>query len=72
MQINDAVAKLTVAIGYVTSYDLSFTMEITMEGITSSAEATAAITYENPGQAVTITPPEGYQSFEVVTGDLLG
>lgn len=68
MQISDAVVKITVADGYITVYDLSFKMGMTVEGVSTSAEAKATITYDNPGKDVTITPPEGYQSFEETSG----
>lgn len=68
MQISDAVVKITVADGYITVYDLSFKMGMTVEGVSTSAEAKATITYDNPGKDVTITSPEGYQSFEETTG----
>ena len=71
MQISDAVVKITVANGYITVYDLSFKVGMTVEGITTAMDAKATITYQNPGQEVTVTPPEGYQSFEVVSS-LLG
>lgn len=71
MKITDAVVKITIANGYVTVYDIAFTMEMTAEGVSSSTEVKAAITYENPGQEVTITPPEGYQEFEEMDEDML-
>ena len=64
MKISDAVVKITVDNGYVTVCDIAFTMEMTVEGVTSSTEVKTTLTYENPGQEVTITPPEGYQDFE--------
>lgn len=70
MKITDSVVKLTIANGYVSVYDVAFTMEMTVEGVTSSTEAKVTLTYENPGQEVTITPPEGYQEFEEIDGDL--
>lgn len=64
MKISDATVKLTIANGYVTVYDIGFTMEMTVEDMTTKTEAKATLTYENPGEEVTITPPEGYQDFE--------
>ena len=69
-KISDAVATITVANGYVTVYDIAFAMEMTTEGVSTTAEVKATCTYNNPGQPVTVTPPEGYQNFEEVPGDL--
>lgn len=70
MTITDPVVKITIANGYVTVYDISFKMEMTVEGVSSSTEVKTTLTYENPGQEVTITPPEGYQEFEEVDQSL--
>lgn len=70
MKISDAVAKITIANGYVTGYDLAFTMEMIVEDTSSTTEIKATLTYENPGQDVTITPPEGYREFEEMTEDI--
>lgn len=70
MKITDAVVKITVANDYVSVCDIAFKMEMTVEGISSTTEAKTTVTFENPGQDVTITPPEGYQDFEEM-GDLL-
>lgn len=71
LKISDAVVKVTVADGYVTVCDISFTMEVTAEGVTTTMDAKASVTYENPGQPVTITPPEGYQDFEEIGMDYM-
>ena len=63
-KISDAVATITVADGYVTVYDLAFNMEMTAEGVSTTTAVKATCTYNNPGQPVTVTPPEGYQDFE--------
>lgn len=70
MKISDAVVKITVANGYVTVCDIVFTMEMTVEGVTSSTGVKTTLTYENPGREVTITPPEGYQDFEEMDDDI--
>ena len=70
IKITDPVVKITVADGYVTVYDMAFTMEITVEDATSSTEVKATLIYENPGQAVTITPPEGYQEFAEMDAEI--
>ena len=62
--ISDAVVTITIADGYVTVYDISFTMNMTEEGISTAVEAKVTLTFDNPGQDVEITPPEGYQDFE--------
>ncbi len=63
VKISDAVVTITIANGYVTVYDMGFNMEMTAEGVTSNTEVTAKITFDNPGGAVEITPPEGYKDF---------
>jgi hypothetical protein len=70
MKIADPVVKITMSNGYITVYDIAFTMEMTVEGVTSSTEVKATLTYEDPGQEVTITPPEGYQEFEEMDGEI--
>ncbi len=69
MKISDAVVTITVAEGYVTVCDIAFTMDMTVEGVNSTTKAKATLTYENPGQQVTITPPAGYQDFKEVNMD---
>lgn len=64
VKISDAVVTITMADGYVTVYDFAFKMDMTVEGTSATTEAKATLTFENPGQPVTITPPEGYQNFE--------
>ena len=69
MKISDAVVTVTMAEGYVTVCDVAFTMDMTVEDVSTTTEAKATITYEDPGQPVTITPPEGYQDFEEISMD---
>lgn len=64
MKMSDTVVKITVNNGYVTVYDIAFTMEMAVEEATSQIEVKATLTYGNPGEAVTVTPLEGYQDFE--------
>ncbi len=64
MKISDAVVTITMAGDYATGCDIAFTMDMTVEGISTTTKAKAMVTYENPGQQVTITPPAGYQDFE--------
>ena len=69
-KISNAVVAITMANGFVTVYDVAFTVEMTVEGVSSTTKAKVTLTYENPGQDVTITPPEGYQDFEELDMDL--
>lgn len=68
VSVSGAKVEITVnKDGYVSSYKTSFTMEMTIsvlgQEIKTTTEADIAVTYKNPGAAVTITPPEGYQNF---------
>ena len=51
-------------IDYATNYDLSFKMAMEVQGMDVTADVTANYEIVNPGSSVTITPPEGYESFE--------
>ena len=64
LTISNAQAVITVKDGYVTTYKISFTMGMTVEGVQIETNANASITYNDPGKQVTVTPPEGYQNFE--------
>ncbi len=66
MEMPDVNVALTLENGYVTEYDMSFAIEMDIEGTKVSADVKVELTYENPGEPVTITPPEGYEDFEVV------
>lgn len=65
--ISDAVVKITVANGYISVYDMAFNMEVTVDDTSSTMDVKASVSYENPGQDVEITPPEGYQDFEEIS-----
>ena len=69
VKISDAVVKITIANGYVTVCDIAFSIETIVEELSSTTEVKTTLTYENPGQEVTITPPEGYQDFEEMDMD---
>ena len=69
--IGDAVVSVTVAEGYVTEYDMEFSMNMTAAGTETATEVKATMTFEEPGSTVTITPPEGYQDFPDGTGSIL-
>lgn len=62
--------------GYVSVYKVSFEMNLKVEssGVSMDAKAPVemAITFHNPGTAVTVTPPDGYQDFPEVPSSLLG
>ena len=66
-------ANVTVTVnkdGYVSVYGVSFDMNLKVESEGASVETVSSvdmtITYKNPGTAVTVTPPAGYQDFEEV------
>lgn len=63
LSVNDAVIVITVANGYVSCYDMAFSIEAVMEDDVATMEVKAVMTYDNPGQPVQITPPEGYQDY---------
>ena len=63
LTIQDAVVIISVADGYVQEYTMSFRMEAYDGEELSSLTMDASITYENPGQPVEITSPEGYKDF---------
>jgi len=75
--ISDAEVEITVSEdGYVAEYNMEFDMEMTMSmaglEVTVSAEVEAEIEIENPGEPVTVTPPEGYQDYPEVDADEVG
>lgn len=65
--ISNAVVDVIINNGYIVEYDIEFdmVMEMDMSGMTAQANAhvVANTTIHNPGQAVTITPMEGYQDY---------
>ncbi len=63
-KISNAVVTITVANGFVTVYDVAFSVDMTVAGVSSTTKAKVTVTYENLGQDVTVTPPEGYGEFE--------
>lgn len=69
-KISNAVVTITVANGFVTVYDVAFTVDMTTEGVSSTTKAKVTLAYENIGQDVTVTPPEGYAEFEELDLDL--
>lgn len=67
MSISNVVVKITLDKGYVSNYDVAFDMGVTMEGETITANCEASVEYKNLGKDVTITPMEGYESYEEMT-----
>ena len=63
LTISDAVVEITVKDGYVQTYGVDFSMVMTIEGVSFTATAECEMVYENPGEAVTVTLPKGYESF---------
>ncbi len=63
LTISNAVVKITIKDGYISVYDMDFTMNMVVDGTTVNADASASVTYKSPGKDVTITPPAGYQDF---------
>lgn len=64
LAITDCVVSVTVKDDYVTNYDLSFKMGLSIQGISATANVSANFEIVDPGQSVTITPPKDYQNFE--------
>lgn len=64
LTITNCVVTVTVKDDYATNYDLSFKISMEVEGMEVTADVTADYEIVNPGSSVTITPPEGYESFE--------
>lgn len=63
VSISDCVVAVSVKGDYVTNYDISYKMSMTVQGTEVNSTVTGNIEFVNPGEAVTITPPEGYQDF---------
>jgi hypothetical protein len=75
--IADAEVEITIdENGYISVYDMSFLMDFNMsiEGMSMdvSTDVDVKVTYENPGEPVTVTPPAGYQDFTEVPAEDLG
>lgn len=64
IEISDAVVSITVKDGYISVYDISFEMNMTVVSLETSMDVKATITFKNPGQDVPVTPPDGYKDFE--------
>ena len=65
--IEEASVSMTAKDGYLTVYEMNMEMEIIAEGITTKGVAKISATYDDPGEEVEITPPEGYKDFPELT-----
>lgn len=63
ISVSDATVKITVKNGYVLTYEISYSMTVSTVLGDTSANVKASVTYNNPGDAVEITPPDGYKDF---------
>lgn len=61
--VENAVVVITVAKGYIQSYNMEFRICADKGDDVDTMDVKANISYENPGQPVEITPPDGYQDF---------
>ena len=64
VSISSCVVTVTVKDNYVTNYDISYKMSMSVQGMDVEADMTANMEFVNIGEAVTITPPQGYEGFE--------
>lgn len=63
LTISDATVTITVRDGYISVYEMDYSMNMEVSGTAAQAAVTASVQYNNPGKAVTVTPPDGYESF---------
>ncbi len=70
VEIRDASISFTIKNGYVISYTMQYTMDLLIDGTEAVCNMEGTVEVFNPGQPVTITPPEGYLDFEDIS-DLL-
>ena len=62
--VENAVVVITVAKGYIQSYNMEFRICVDNgDDEPATMDVKANVSYENPGQPVEITPPDGYQDF---------
>lgn len=52
--------------GYIKSYNMEFDMVLDIYGVEANTHASYVIEFINPGEDVTVTPMEGYESFEEI------
>ena len=67
LEISDTNLYIKMSDNYISEYNIDFTMDMTVSGTTAKVEATVCVTFNAPGQNVTVTPPEGYLSFPSVS-----
>ncbi|MBQ7319736.1 MAG: hypothetical protein IJW97_06150 [Clostridia bacterium] len=73
LTLSDCYVEATIAPnGYFDSYRLKYGMDLTVAGMKSTAQVDTYIKYISPGESVTVTPPEGYESFPEMDESLLG
>ncbi len=64
LDISNANVSITVGKdGYVDTYSLTYKMDMTVEDISTSSEVEMTMKFNDPGKSVTVTPPEGYESY---------
>ena len=63
ISFDDAEVEIEIKDGYIFSYELDYDMDIEVMGETAESDNTVKIKYIDPGEAVSITPPKGYQNF---------
>ncbi len=68
ISLKDAKIVVTVKDDYISVYKLSFKMDMTIDSQAVSTDVNMSATYKNRGDAVSITPPAGYESFMDITG----
>ncbi len=68
ISVSDCKIVVTVKDGYVSSYDITFKMEMAVEGMNTSSSVTAKVEFVNPGKSVSIIAPDGYEDFEDLGG----
>ena len=66
VKISGANVKITTDGGYVTAYDMQFTMELTVDSESAQTDVSASVKYNAPGKKVKITAIEGYKDFEEI------
>jgi glutaminyl-tRNA synthetase len=71
--LSDCKVEATIAPdGYFASYALEYKIDLTVLDMKTSAQVKTDIVYTNPGESVTVTPLEGYESFPEMDDSLLG
>jgi len=60
---SNANVKIEVKDGYVGTYEIGYKMTVSVGALSAEANAEIKVSFENPGEKVTVTMPEGYESF---------